>query len=226
MKKIIKDALVLFVITLIAGVLLGLVYQITKDAIVEQNAKATLKAYQSLFVDEEGVTLMNEYKEIALTDESTGEDNELALQIADLIAEDSSNCGTSVINAVVLAYDASGNQLGTIVTVTNKEGYGGDIQFSVGFTMEGTISGLEILDISETPGLGMHAKDDSFRASFVGLKADTVTYSKTEAVAENNEIDAITSATYTTKSIVHGTNAAVTAYQFVAANAIGGGSNE
>ena len=33
MKKIVKDALVLFAITLVAGILLGVVYQITLDPI-------------------------------------------------------------------------------------------------------------------------------------------------------------------------------------------------
>ena len=39
MKKIIKDAMVLFIITLVAGVLLGLVYIINKDPIAIQNEK-------------------------------------------------------------------------------------------------------------------------------------------------------------------------------------------
>ena len=49
MKKIIKDALVLFIITLVAGVLLGLVYMITKDPIAKQNEKTKIAAYNSVF---------------------------------------------------------------------------------------------------------------------------------------------------------------------------------
>ena len=37
MNKIVKDALILFAITLVAGVLLGFVYDITKDPIAAQN---------------------------------------------------------------------------------------------------------------------------------------------------------------------------------------------
>ena len=37
MKKIVKDALVLFAITLVAGILLGVVYQITLDPIAKAN---------------------------------------------------------------------------------------------------------------------------------------------------------------------------------------------
>ena len=39
MKKILKDSLALFLITLVAGILLGLVYKITKEPIKEQEEK-------------------------------------------------------------------------------------------------------------------------------------------------------------------------------------------
>ena len=40
MNKIIKDACILFAITLVAGIVLGAVYNITKGPIAEQNEKA------------------------------------------------------------------------------------------------------------------------------------------------------------------------------------------
>ena len=48
-KSMIKNALILFVITLVAGVLLGLVYQVTKDPIAYQEKLAQDKANQSVF---------------------------------------------------------------------------------------------------------------------------------------------------------------------------------
>ena len=45
MKKILKDTLALFLITLISGVLLGFVYKITKEPIKEQELKTKLAAY-------------------------------------------------------------------------------------------------------------------------------------------------------------------------------------
>ena len=44
MKKIIKDSAILFVITLIAGLLLGVVYKITKEPIAEQKDKHTIRS--------------------------------------------------------------------------------------------------------------------------------------------------------------------------------------
>ena len=49
MNKIVKDALILFAITLVAGVLLGFVYDITKDPIAAQNEKAKQEAYKGSY---------------------------------------------------------------------------------------------------------------------------------------------------------------------------------
>ena len=53
MKKntILKDALILIVITLIAGGLLGLVYEVTKKPIANQQEKAKQEAYKAVFED-------------------------------------------------------------------------------------------------------------------------------------------------------------------------------
>ena len=51
MKNIIKDACILFAITLVAGILLGLVYNVTKAPIAQQNEKAKQKAYQEVIAD-------------------------------------------------------------------------------------------------------------------------------------------------------------------------------
>ncbi|MFQ7395522.1 MAG: hypothetical protein ACLRMX_10745 [Lachnospira eligens] len=50
MKKIVKDALVLFAITLVAGILLGVVYQITKAPSHCKNEKAKQKAYKGVLL--------------------------------------------------------------------------------------------------------------------------------------------------------------------------------
>ena len=48
-KSMIKNALILFAITLVAGVLLGIVYQVTKDPIAYQDKLAQDRANQSVF---------------------------------------------------------------------------------------------------------------------------------------------------------------------------------
>ena len=51
MKKIVKDALVLFAITLVAGILLCVVYQITLDPFAKANENAKEKAYKAVLAE-------------------------------------------------------------------------------------------------------------------------------------------------------------------------------
>ena len=117
----------------------------------------------------------------------------------------------NTLDALVTAYDGE-SVAGYVVTITNSEAYGGSIQMSVGILADGTVAGVEILSISETPGLGMNAQNDSFLGQFTGVATDAFTYTKTGKQADN-EIDAISSATYTTKSMTNGVNAALAAYR-------------
>ena len=49
MKKIITSTLVLCIITLVAGLCLAVVYEVTKEPIAAAEEKAALAAYQSVF---------------------------------------------------------------------------------------------------------------------------------------------------------------------------------
>lgn len=200
MKKIVKDALILFVITIIAGVLLGAVYKITKEPIATQNEKTKLAAYNSVF------DRMDTYENI--DDLSKAQD-----------AIDESSYDGVTINEAVMAYDSNKALLGYIITVTDANGYGGDIKMTVGIDAAGVITGLEFLDINETAGLGMKAKQSSFKDQFIGHYGK-VNWTKAEEKSED-EIDAISSATITTKAVTSGVNGALAAY-----TVLGGESHE
>ena len=109
------------------------------------------------------------------------------------------------IDEVMYAMDGDGNLAGYVITVTDHEGYGGDIQFSMGVTLDGTLNGISILSISETAGLGMKA-GDVLVPQFENKKAEQFSYTK-QGAANENEIDAISGATITTNAIVNGVNA-------------------
>lgn len=66
----------------------------------------------------------------------------LTLMIMDFTAQ--------TIDEIMVAEDASGETLGYAFTVTDSEGYGGDIQFAMGVQNDGTLNGISILSISET----------------------------------------------------------------------------
>lgn len=191
MKQIIKNTMILTMITLVAGVLLGLVYEITKEPIAEAKENAKQKAYQTVMKEADTF----ESKEIRKADE-----------IAELL--DKKGITGCSVDEVVEA--KSGDKLtGHIFTVTTKEGYGGEIRLSVGIETDGTITGIEILAISETAGLGMNADTPDFKRKYKGKKVKLFTVTKTGAAAEE-EVDAISGATVTSTAVTNAVNAAVT----------------
>ena len=215
MKQIIKDALILFAITLIAGLLLGGVYELTKKPIEEQSRIKKEKAYKAVF--EKYYTLTGEADNEAQAAELASSlsfepwSEEALAAINDSFISNLKDNTANTLDSVVTAYKNGSELLGYVITVTNGEGYGGDIQISVGVLADGTVAGVEILSIGETPGLGMNAQNDSFLNKFSGVTTDGFTYTKTGST-KPDEIDAISSATYTTKSMTNGVNAALAAY--------------
>ncbi len=66
--------------------------------------------------------------------------------------------GTNATVDEVYSAVMDGSEAGYVITVTDKDGYGGDIQITVGIMSDGTVNGISFLSISETAGLGMRAK--------------------------------------------------------------------
>lgn len=194
MNKIVKDALVLTLITLIAGCALGVVYEITKDPIAKANEAATQEAYKEVFESAANFSDL---------------DNFDASKANEVIAEKGYTDGTvttcEIVNCVK-ANDESGNLLGYVVTMKSKEGYGGNIIFAMGVTKDGVLNGYSITEINETPGLGMKATEDRFKDQFKGIKATTLEVSKT-ASSDESTIQAISGATITSKAMTYAVNA-------------------
>ncbi|MCM1040282.1 MAG: RnfABCDGE type electron transport complex subunit G [Roseburia sp.] len=186
MSKMLKDTAILLVITLVSGLLLGLVYQITKDPIAVQKEKAKQEACQEVFADAASFTQV----ELTMPDEQIWSEAGFAQETVD---------------EVMAAQDASGATMGYVITVTTKEGYGGDISFTVGIREDGTVNGISILSISETAGLGMRA-EEVLKPQFAGKNAEVFEYTKSGAVTDN-QIDAISGATITTNAVTNGVNA-------------------
>ena len=108
------------------------------------------------------------------------------------------------------ALDASGKVIGYTFSTAAK-GYGGDVSIMTGVRADGTINGIEVLDVSnETPGLGQNAKKDSFKEQFVGRSGELGV--STASKAAENGIDALTGATYTSKGVASAVNLALTLF--------------
>lgn len=196
-NKIIKDALALTLITLVAGVALGGVYEITKDPIARQDAQAKAEAYEQVFTDAAA------FEEIEM-------DDTLIQTIRDQL--DQEGYKAQSIEEVMRAEDQSGETLGYAFTVVTSEGYGGDIQFSMGVQNDGTLNGISILSIGETAGLGMNADTPAFKDQFVGKQVEKLQYTKNGAT-QDDEINAISGATVTTNAMTNGVNAGLCAFR-------------
>ena len=185
MNKIVKNAAILTAITLVSGLLLGLVYEITKDPIAQAQDASKKEAWQAVF------------PEASLDDfEPMDVDTEAAETAA----------GDLGVLATVDEVCSVGDQ-GYVVTVTDSEGYGGDIQITVGLTSDGTVNGISILSISETAGLGMRATEPEFYTQYEGKQAEKFVVSKDGGDGE--PIDALSGATITSRAVTGAVNTAL-----------------
>lgn len=97
---------------------------------------------------------------------------------------------------------------GVAVQATDPNGFGGKLTVLVGFDNEGAIQGYQILETSETPGLGAKAGEwfqKDGKASIIGMNPskNNMTVSK-----DGGEVDAITASTITSRAFLRAVNSA------------------
>lgn len=202
MNKIIKNTIILTIITLVSGVALGAVYEITKAPIANAQEEAKQEAYKQVFEDADSFDdLEVDAKEAAEAVKAAGVDD------------------GAEINEAVEAKQG-GETIGYVITATEPNGYGGDIQVSVGIQNDGTVNGIAILSINETAGLGMKASEPEFYEQYSGKQTDHFYVSKDGG--EGEQIDAISGATITTRAVTGAVNASLGYYQ----NVLGGSADE
>lgn len=202
MNKIIKNTIILTIITLVSGVALGAVYEITKAPIANAQEEAKQEAYKQVFEDADSFDdLEVDAKEAAEAVKAAGVDD------------------GAEINEAVEAKQG-GETIGYVITATDPNGYGGDIQVSVGIQNDGTVNGIAILSINETAGLGMKASEPEFYEQYSGKQTDHFYVSKDGG--EGEQIDAISGATITTRAVTGAVNASLGYYQ----NVLGGNADE
>ncbi|MDR2659035.1 MAG: RnfABCDGE type electron transport complex subunit G [Spirochaetaceae bacterium] len=201
MKDTIKmiAALVLFAAVACAG--LAFVYESTSKTIAERKEKDLDDALRNLFP----------------------QGDEFSLVSGGLSSTD-----PKVTISDSYSVKSGGQIIGTAVTASSG-GFQGDITVLVGVDASGTISGIKILQISDTPGLGANAAKDNyyvnklkkitFYGQFTGMKAD-------ENIAVKKDggiVDAITASTITSRAVsLIVKNAARAGVEWIAAN--GGGN--
>lgn len=108
----------------------------------------------------------------------------------------------TTISGITGAYDGT-TLVGYCVEVA-PNGFGGAISLMVGVDTGGSVTGVVILDHSETAGLGARADSPDFLNQYIG-KSGTI------GLTGDNAIDALTGATITSKAVTSGVNTALTA---------------
>ena len=203
MNKIIKNTLILTAITVVSGLLLGVVYNVTKEPIAQAQENTKQEAYRAVLAD------ASSFETLDFDAEST----------LSLLTENGHTSDT--ITEVAEGKDNSGETIGYVISVQSSEAYDGTLDLSVGIATDGTVKGVEMLSISETAGLGMKADEAEFKDQYKDKNVENFTVTKTGEDGDNM-IDAISGATITSNAVTNAVNSALVYYQ----NELGGEVNE
>ena len=203
MNNIVKNTLILTAITVVSGLLLGVVYDITKEPIAQAQENTKQEAYRTVLSD------ASEFETVEFD----------ADKAASLLSENGYT--SDVITEIAEGTDASGETVGYVISVQSSEAYDGSLSLSVGIASDGTVKGIEMLEISETAGLGMKADEAEFKDQFKDKNVQKFTYTKTGEDGDD-KIDAISGATITTNAVTNAVDSALVYFQ----NELGGGVNE
>ncbi|MBR4653140.1 MAG: RnfABCDGE type electron transport complex subunit G [Kiritimatiellae bacterium] len=99
---------------------------------------------------------------------------------------------------------ANGQPIAYALKGTSRQGYGGSIVLMVGFLPDRTIVTYQKLEAAETPGLGSNLTSENFMKQFKGMPA-----AKDISVKKDGgNVEAITSATITSRAVCGAINAA------------------
>jgi electron transport complex protein RnfG len=98
---------------------------------------------------------------------------------------------------IFVGKDAAGKIAGYAIKGSDPSGYGGEIVLMVGFTSDFRISTYKKLVAAETPGLGTNLSSPAFMKQFAGMDAS----SPLSVKKDGGKIDAITSATITSRAV-------------------------
>jgi electron transport complex protein RnfG len=175
----------LFLITGIAAGALGFVYDMTKEAIELAKIRAQNEAIEKV---------LPEYDEL-------GESYTIPVENS----EDS-----------LLFFPAykSGELTGIAVKTFTNKGFSGYISIMVGIDNSGNISGYEVLEHAETPGLGSKmdvwfSDPEKPNQNVIGKNPETTSF---EVTKDGGDIDAITASTITSRAFLEAMRRAWNAY--------------
>ena len=81
----------------------------------------------------------------------------------------------------------------------SNKGFGGRLDVIVGFLLDGTVSGFQVVKHQETPGLGSKVNEPTFKKGVIGKNPANENFKVRQ---DGGEIDAITGATITSRALI------------------------
>lgn len=188
-KYIIELTLKLFVTCVVVAGLLGGVNAITADKIAAINLANTQAAMKDVVVDPDNTTFSDA---LELTAEMTGAASNAGATLAEAYEVQVGGASAGYAYKIV----ASGSQ--------------GSIEMMVGVDAEGAVTGVAIVDNSETSGIGSKVMDNEPTTNGVGVLDQFKGKSAADGTLNvGSNVDAITGATVSTKGVTTGVNAAL-----------------
>ena len=184
-KFIVKVAGTLTVISLVTAAVLGGVNAITKDPIAAINAQKTQDAMAAVVSDP------------------------TVFQAVEAIPQEAVDAAASYGGTLTELYDGQG--AGYVLKVV-ASGSQGSIEMMVGVDGDGVVTGVSIVDNSETAGIGSKVMENEPLASGTGVLDQFAGKSAADGtLAVGTNVEAITGATVSTRGVTTGVNAALAA---------------
>jgi len=172
MRDMIKMGLILLLITSVAGLVLGVTNSLTEGIILERAMAGDIASMQVLLPNADSFEPV-EHEEIS----------------------------SSTIIREVYAGFSNGDLVGYNIKVS-PNGYGGAVEIMVGIAVTHELTGIEILEQTETPGLGTKITEEAYKSQFIGLSTDG-----------SATVDTIAGATVSSEAVNTGVRAATTLYE-------------
>ncbi len=182
-SSLINMVLSLGVITIAAGALLAVVYNITKGPIANVESRKKIEAIAAV---------VPQFNNDPMSD-------------------------TAYIDGCTAHIARMDNKLvGAAVEVTAPDGFSGPFSLIVGFDARGTLTGYQVINHSETPGLGAKMgdwfHDTTANRSVIGRDLTTAELMVSK---DGGQVDGITAATITSRAFLSAINHAYKAYQSI-----------
>jgi electron transport complex protein RnfG len=179
MRELFNLTVVLTIICSLAATALALVYNITKDPIAYQQRLKKLKAIKAV---------------------QPNYDNEPDQDFVDLKTDESAEGNGDLTRFYITK--KRGTPTG-VVFMVSAVGYGGTIDLMVGLSPEGTITGVQVLKHTETPGLGAKITEEKFLQQFTAKNVQNTNWALKK---EGGDIDQISGATISPQAVVKSLN--------------------